>query len=35
MVEDDLDNTHLLENILTKKEHTVEVFPDVGKPCRG
>jgi len=29
--ENDLDNARLLENILRKNEHTVEVVPDVAK----
>ena len=31
VAENDLDNAHLLENILRKNEHTVEVVPDVAK----
>jgi CheY-like chemotaxis protein len=31
VAEDDLDNARLLENILRKNEHTVEVVPDGAK----
>ena len=31
VAENDLDNAHLLENILRKNEHTVEVVPDGSK----
>jgi len=34
VAEDDLDNARLLENILRKNEHTVEVVPDGAKALR-